>query len=86
MKAFTSADIVRHSNYPRIYAERPELVYDPPKWMQAGLQETATGYGARLNTGLKISFNGKLYRLYCTIYSNNGSVWFKAKGEKIFVS
>jgi hypothetical protein len=83
MKQFTTADVVREQY---IYADRAELVEDRPAWMQRGLQQTATGYGARLNSGLKIHYNGRLYRLYVTIYSNNGTVWFVAKGRKIIVS
>lgn len=86
MKEFTSADVIRTGQFPRISADRKELVYDPPDWMRRGLQETASGYGRRLNSGLKISFNGRLYRIYITIFSNNGTAWFKTKGEEIIVS
>ena len=85
MKHFTTADVVRASLYPRIYCDKAELVQDQPKWMAAGLQQTASGYGRKLNSGLKISYNGKLYRIYVTIFSNAGSSWFVAKGEKIYV-
>jgi hypothetical protein len=84
-KAFTDSDVDGRSSLPRIAAGEEDLVIDEPDWMKRGLQETASGYGARLNSGKKISFNGRLYRLYVTIYSNNCSVWFKAKGVKIFV-
>lgn len=86
VKQFTEADVVKHSDMERIYADRSELVYDPPEWMKRGLQETASGYGKRLNSGLKISFNGKLYRIYVTIFSNAGTSWFTAKGRRIIVS
>ena len=86
-KRFTDQDIVNHGgDYLRIYAERRELIYDPPLWMARGLQETASGYGKRLNSGLKISFNGKLYRIYTTVFSNVGSSWFTVRGRKIYVS
>ena len=85
MKEFTEADVVK-GQFERIYADRSELVYDPPEWMKRGLQETASGYGKRLNSGLKISFNGKLYRIYVTIFSNAGTSWFKVKGRTIIVS
>lgn len=85
-KEFTDADVKElGGSYPRIFVERSELVYDPPEWMKQGLQQTASGYGRKLNSGLKISFNGKLYRIYVTIFSNNGSSWFVAKGRKIYV-
>lgn len=84
MKLFTEADVV-DGQFPRIYADRSELISDPPEWMKRGLQETASGYGKRLNSGLKINYCGKLYRIYVTIFSNAGSSWFKTKGRKIFV-
>jgi len=87
MRQFTDADVVQHGNgYERIYADRADLVVDEPAWMKRGLTQTASGYGKKLNSGLKIHFNGRLYRLYTTIYSNNGITWFTAKGRKICVS
>jgi hypothetical protein len=83
VKSFTDADV---NDFGRIYADRSELVVDEPDWMKRGLQQTATGYGGKLNTGLKISYNGRIYRLYCTCYSNNGVVWFKVKGRRIVVA
>lgn len=85
MKKFTEADVSKSSQFHRIYLSREDLVYDPPEWMKQGLQETASGYGARLNSGYKIHFEGRLYRLYTTIYSNAGSTWFKVGGRKIYV-
>jgi len=87
-KLFTDADVETSPNgqFPRIYADRKELIHDPTPWQKRGLQQTATGYGAKLNTGYRIAFNGKLYRLYSTTYGNAGSTWFIAKGRKIYVS
>ena len=34
----------------------------------------------------KINFEGKLYRLHTTCFSNCGSTWFTVRGKKIFVS
>lgn len=84
MRQFTEADV----RDDRIYVGDAsyDLVFDPPEWMEQGLQETATGYGNRLNTGRKISFNGKLFRLYATCYSNVTSVYFTTRGRRIFVS
>lgn len=85
MKKFTTEDVNRQFEFPRIYCDKSELVRDEPEWMKRGLQETASGYGNRLNSGLKIHFNGRLYRIYTTIWSNAGTSWFKVKGEKIIV-
>ena len=86
MKEFTEADCLQMGSSPWIQADRSELVYDPPEWMKMGLQETRTGYGKRLNSGYKIHYNGKLYRIYVTIFSNAGTSWFTAKGKRIVVS
>ncbi len=96
MKLFTEADVTKaggtystergwENQYERISVDKSELVYDPPEWMRRGLQETASGYGRRLNSGYKINFCGKLYRVYTTIFSNNGTCWFKVKGRQIVV-
>lgn len=86
MRQFTENDLENIDEaFPRIYCDRSELVYDPPAWMQAGLRETATGYGRRLNSGLKIHFEGRLRRIYVTCYGNAGSSWFIIKGRRIYV-
>ena len=86
VKQYTDADVVKHGDsYERIYADKADLEYAPPAWMARGLQETASGYGKRLNSGLKIHFNGKRYRIYVTIFSNCGTAWFQTKGRKIIV-
>lgn len=85
-RQFTDSDVSNASGYDHVYADRTDLVYDPPAWMKAGRMETASGYGKRLNSGLKIHFNGKLYRIYITIFSNNGTAWFVSRGRKIVVS
>jgi len=69
-----------------IYTETTDLIDDPLPWQKQGLQQTASGYGRKLTSRYKINFEGKLYRLYVTIYSNAGSTWFRVKGRKIFVS
>lgn len=82
MKLFNESDILRD----HIYAEHSELVNAPMWWHTAGKTETRTGYGKRLNSGLKINFNGRLYRIYVTCFSNAGTAWFVSKGRKIVVS
>lgn len=82
MKQFTAADVEGE----RIQVSKGDLVDSPPQWMKMGLQETASGYGRRLNTGKMIHYGGRLYRLYATCYSNAASVWFKTRGRTIWVS
>jgi hypothetical protein len=87
-KPYTDADVENaDSAYPRIYISgRKDMVYDPPEWMKMGLQQSASGYGGKLNSGYRINFNGKLYRLYISCYSNACSWWFVAKGRTIYVN
>lgn len=86
MRNFTDSDVTTSGGCERIAADRADLVSAPTDRQKAGLQETASGYGKRLNSGLKISFNGRLYRVYVTIFSNCGTCWFTTRGRKIVVS
>lgn len=89
MKHFTKSDVQNpESAFPRIYLGeyQKDLIYSPLPWQKLGLQETASGYGAKLTSSYKISFEGKNYRTYSTCYGNSGSAWFKAKGKKIYLS
>ena len=62
------------------------LIHSPLEWQKRGLQQTRTGYGAKLTTQNKALYNGRLYRIYCTCYGNAGTAWFKAKGQMYIVS
>jgi len=86
MKQFTDQDVVQSDHLNRILASCKELIDAPPEWMKRGKTETTSGYGSKLNSGFKISFNGKIYRIYTTIFSNSGTNWFVSKGRKIIVS
>lgn len=86
MKKFTIKDTKPFAGHLGIFCDKEDLVSSPLEWQKMGLQETATGYGGKLTTTYKIHYDGKLYRLYCTCYSNNGSVWFIARGQMIFVN
>ena len=63
-----------------------ERVHSPLPWQISGLRETASGYGKKLTSQWKVRFNGKLYRVYITSYSNSGTAWFKAGGTVYTVS
>ena len=82
MKNFTEADL-QNGNY--LYADSTDLVDSPLWWQLKGLQQTASGYGKKLTTHWKISFNGKLYRVYATCFGNVASCWFTVKRRHIFV-
>lgn len=86
MKQFTMSDTQPWAGHLGLFADRTELIDAPLWWHKQGLQQTATGYGRKLTTRNKIHFEGKAHRLYCTCFSNVGSVWFTHKGQKIFVN
>lgn len=89
MKQFTSADIrPGYSNPDTLYLDvnREDLFPAPLDWQKRGLQETASGYGAKLTTVHMLCLDGRMYRVYCTCYSNNGTCYITRKGQKIIVS
>jgi hypothetical protein len=87
MKLFITSDVRDlNTEFPRIQVDRADLIECPLWWHKQGLQQTSTGYGRKLTNSSKINFNGKLYRLYTTCFSNVGSTWFTVRGKKIYVS
>ena len=86
MKNFTDKwDVDRRGSFPHLWAEKGELVCRPLAHHRNGLQYTRSGYGSRIPTPFMIKFEGRLCRLYCTQYSNCGTVWFQRFGERIIV-
>lgn len=51
----------------------------PLPWQLAGLQYTASGYGARIPTPYMVRYNGRWRRVYCITYSNNGTLFIGNK-------
>jgi hypothetical protein len=49
-------------------------------WQAKGLSYTATGYGKAIPTRWMVKVDGRTYRVYCSIYSNNGTCYIKRKG------
>ncbi len=89
VKHFTTADVHNpDSDFPRIYLGeyREDLEHCPLAWQKLGLQQTASGYGAKLVSSYKVHFNGKPYRVYHTCYGNASSAWFTVKGKRIYLS
>lgn len=52
----------------------------------AGLSQTASGYGSKLKTQYKLKHNGRYYRVYCAIYSNVGRLYIVSKNQKLTVN
>lgn len=65
------------------YIEDATVEYHPLPWHEAGLSQTATGYGLKLTTPYKARYKGRLYRVYSTCVSNAASHWIVSKGQKI---
>lgn len=87
MKDYTNADVVADDKgRPTIEVEdmRRDLLYAPLPWQQQFRPETVSGYGRKLNSGFKIRFNGRTYRVYLTLFAETGSSWFIAHGRKIY--
>lgn len=61
----------------------PYTIVDRPLWWHVqGLQQTASGYGSKLTTRYCLQLpNGKIYRIYCTCYSNIGTCWIRFGGQ-----
>ncbi len=86
MKNFTDAHIVFRT-LPYIRVVYPtDLIHSPLAWQRRGLQETASGYGSKLTSEYKLSFNNRLYRVYHTCYGNTSSAYIIASKRRIYLS
>jgi hypothetical protein len=56
-------------------------------WQRRGLQQTATGYGAKLATKylLTVPDAPRPYRVYAICYSNVASFYILRKGQRLFL-
>jgi len=68
------------------YCDNGQFVYAPLWWHRQGLSQTASGYGAQLTTPWKTEYQGKLYRVYQTCYSNAASSWIVVRGQRLHLS
>ena len=60
-------------------------VHAPLWYHERGLMQTASGYGRKLVTEWKIKHNNRLYRVYCCIFSNAGTLYIKTKDGDLIV-
>lgn len=70
------------------FTQAVEVIIKPLWWQEKGFSYTATGYGKRIPTQYMVRFNGKWRRVYCKIYSNNGTLYIgklNAIGERLIV-
>ena len=54
-------------------------------WQKMGLQYSATGYGRKIPTSKMVLLLGVWRRVYCTIFSNSGTVWINFQGKEVIV-
>lgn len=57
--------------------ESVEVKIEPMSHHLAGLSYTASGYGSRIPTEYMIKWRGIWRRVYCRIYSNNGTLYIR---------
>lgn len=57
--------------------------HQPLDWQVAGLQQTATGYGAKLATGWTLLYEGCRRRVYAACYSDAATHYILVKGKKV---
>lgn len=62
------------------------VVEKPLAWQTAGLQYTATGYGAKIPTRLMLRIGKRLHRVYSRCYGNRGCVFVMYKGAEHFLT
>lgn len=60
---------------------RVEWKSKPMYHHEHGLMWTASGYGARVPTEYMIKVDGRWRRVYCRIYSNNGTLFIGKKHD-----
>lgn len=71
---------------PLQHVDNGDLVWSPMWYHLRGLSQTASGYGGKLNTGYKTEYNGRMYRVYCMIWSNSGTCYIISKGQRLIIS
>lgn len=86
MRQFDETNLEPWAGGNRISCNLKNLVHSPLPWQKQGLQETASGYGKKLTTVWKIHYCGKLHRIYCCCFSNNGTAYILSHGERIVIT
>jgi hypothetical protein len=69
------------------YLTEPYEVIDKPLWWhEKGLRQTASGYGNKLTTSRCVRLpDGRIRRIYCTIWSNIGTCWVILNKKRLIV-
>jgi hypothetical protein len=86
MRHFRERDLRndKKCNLWRLDANREDLIhYKNPK---QGLGTDQFGYGKKLETNYKISFEGREYKVWAGCFSNVACIYFKSGGRDIYIS
>lgn len=82
---FTDAHVVFRT-LPYIRVVYPtNLIYWPLPWQRRGLQ-TASGYGSKLTSEYKLSFNNRLYSCMHTLLRQHPTAYIIASKRRIYLS
>lgn len=58
-----------------------------PLWYhEAGLSQTATGYGGKLTTSYMVHYLNRWYRVYSMCYSNCSTEYILSKGVQLLIT
>jgi hypothetical protein len=55
-------------------------------WQKRNLSYTKSGFGKKIPTQHMARYENRLYRVYCCIYSNSGTLYIKTKQGDITIS
>ena len=62
-----------------------ETKVDMMPHQERGLSYTATGYGHKIPTTYKVKHNNRWKRVYCRVFSNNGSLYILSGADEIAI-
>ncbi len=63
-----------------------ENFFEKPLWFhKRGLMQTATGYGSKLSTPYMVRHNNRNKRVYCSCFSNCGTLYIMSMGKKLII-
>jgi len=65
--------------------DNPRIRHRPLWYHNRGLQQTASGYGRKLNSGMEAFHAGRWYRIYVCTVSNSGTAYIVTRGRWLIV-
>ena len=71
------------TGYIKVYEH--QLIEKPIWWQLRGLSFTASGYGKKIPTSKMVKVDGRLYRIYCAIFSNCGMNYIVKGKQKLVI-